>query len=134
MQAFATAFAKIETTLEYNAEWDNGTGYFDNAVRMVELAAGERARSTDLSGRNIIMVGTPFGTAVAFERFSPRTVDGVEERSGVIVSNVPRIVRTMVQDGRMDENCFFNNFGMDSSNVGTNMKWIVEAGQKLQAA
>ncbi len=125
---FVRAFEKLSNEVEFKEGWKNGTGYFDGAVKDKVLEVGERARCTDPHGRRMILVGTPFGTAVAFERY----VDS-EDSSKVIVSNMPRAARMMVADGAMNENDIMNSFGMDSMNIGTNLQWIIDEGKKLSA-
>lgn len=89
-KTFASLFSKINNTIEFDKNWKNGTGYLDGAVYDVKLASGERAKTTDDLGRNVIFVGTELGTFVMFERYSHEQ-DGT--RSSVIVANAPRALR-----------------------------------------
>ena len=75
---------KIETRVDFNSGWDNGTDYYNGAVDGPDapvLAPGEMAKSSSIRGRNIILIGTRFGNVVIFQRY----YDNLE----VIVSNVP---------------------------------------------
>lgn len=72
---FDAAFDSIQTELQYNPAWANGTGYYDNAVSgddKVVVPAGEFAKSQAPmpNGRKLIFVGTVFGTIVVFARYT----------------------------------------------------------------
>jgi hypothetical protein len=110
---FTRVFNKIEMTVDFDAAWANNTGYYDNAVKLVKLAEGQRAKSTSDNGRRMILVGTAFGTCVAFERYTQNT-----DSSFVIVSNVPQPLNKIIRSGQMDEGVFMNMFGYDSMNIG----------------
>lgn len=108
--AFATAIAKDEdsmkaedvlfinagvaTPVPFNANWGNGTGYLNGAVNDMELnkryPAGTVLSSTCPGGRTILIVTTPVGNVVVFQRYSDRT--------DIIVSNIPEGVRMMFED------------------------------------
>lgn len=62
------AVAKNVTALEYNPEWENGTGYFDGLSRE-PLEHGKIYTSRDQHGRIIIAMATNQGNAVAFQRY-----------------------------------------------------------------
>lgn len=111
---FTRVFNKIEMTVDFDAAWANDTGYYDNAVTMVKLAEGQRAKTTSSNGRRMILVGTAFGTCVAFERFTPGTGSAF-----VITSNIPRQLNQIIRSGMMDECTFMNQFGYDKMNIGT---------------
>ena len=79
--------------LTYSPKWANGTGYFDHAVsgeHAPNLPEGARAACMGDDGRRIIIIGTAFGNAVVFERFT---------NGSVIVSNVPREVTKLLTGG-----------------------------------
>jgi len=82
-EIFKKCFDSIQNAVPFDHSWKNGTGYFDHATNMIELPAGELAKSTDDFGRRIILVGTRFGTVVVFDRYKNQS-DG-----GVYVSNIP---------------------------------------------
>jgi hypothetical protein len=93
---FEAAFDEIKDTLAYDRNWENGTGYFDPAVRKggpveVILPPGGMARSTDEKGRKIIFIGTIFGTLAIFQRHS--------KNNGVYVSNRSRELDAQKVDG-----------------------------------
>lgn len=75
---FNQTFDRVQTTLEFNPDWANGTGYLDHAAEGADapvLAAGEMAKSTDNFGRRMIIVGTPRGNLVVFRRYTKE--DGI---------------------------------------------------------
>ena len=83
---FSKHFDRIEKVLPYNSGWENGTGYCDFAVTGKEapiLSLGGEAKSSTLTGRDIIFIGTPFGNCVIFKRYTD---------SDVVVSNLPQQV------------------------------------------
>jgi hypothetical protein len=71
-ERFNTHFEQIEKTLEYNAKWENGTGYFNNLVTDKDLQStleiGALARCTDAHGRKMIIMQTGLGLLVIFAR------------------------------------------------------------------
>lgn len=107
---FTEIFNHIETEIPFSAEWLNGTGYFDGAVRAVKLRKGHRAKSTAADGRRLVMVGTSVGTCVAFERYSPGTGSRF-----VIVTNLPSEARVLVPSGSLDIDQFAELFGSNYS-------------------
>lgn len=75
---FNQTFDRVQTTLEFNPNWANGTGYLDHAAEGPDapvLAAGEMAKSTDNFGRRVIIIGTPAGNLVVFRRYTKE--DGI---------------------------------------------------------
>ena len=109
MQAstFTNVFNEITNVIPYNTEWENGTGYFDNAVYSVALNPGERAKSTSTVGRRIVFIGTRFGTCVFFERYLAEA----GSNNIRVVSNVPERIVGLVTDGIMstEDFCKFSN-------------------------
>jgi len=67
---FDAKFDSIQNVILLNKNWVNQTGYFDYAVRLIELKEGEEAKSADQWGRKLIFIGTAFGTTVVFQRFT----------------------------------------------------------------
>lgn len=113
-QAFVKAFDSIETTIEFNAQWTNGTGYFDGAVDMVTLEPCQRAKAVcALSQRRIIFVGTDLGTVVVFERYTSGTGSAF-----VLVSNKPSALNAILPNGSIDIDTFSRNCGYNSMNIG----------------
>jgi hypothetical protein len=89
---FGALYDSLEdSVIEFNPAWKNGTGYFDGAVRAdFGLAPGKMARSyCPDSQRRIIVIGTPKGNMVMFERYSSSVID---RQSFVIVYNTNRTV------------------------------------------
>lgn len=120
-QVFLAAFDKIETTLEFDTTWSNGTGYFDGA-RDVDLEAGKRAKSIAPDGRRLILVGTDVGTCVAFERYSPDTGSAF-----VVVTNVPGPLGPLISSGSLEEVEFRKYFYSGILNIGTYVAGILKA-------
>lgn len=83
--AFETAYndRQIEgskrSRTEYNPAWKNGTDYFDGLVpdRSIECVCV----STDPKGRRLVIIPTPEGNVVFFDRSS--------SRNGVIICQAP---------------------------------------------
>lgn len=72
---FNEMFEFVKDELEFNAEWNNGTGYYNDACKgsdRVVLAPGAMAKCTSPmpNNRKMIFVGTPVGTVVVFERYT----------------------------------------------------------------
>lgn len=71
-ERFDAQFEKIEQTLEYNAKWENGTGYFNNLVTDKDLQStldiGALAKCVDPHGRKMIIMQTGLGLLVLFAR------------------------------------------------------------------
>lgn len=74
-------------TIEFNSNWANGTGYFDNAVKSKFaplLNFGEVRSCVSLNNRRLVIIGTNLlgdetENIVLFDRYS--------DRNGVIVQN-----------------------------------------------
>lgn len=80
---FIDWYNSIPSTIELRSDWDNGNGYFTNAVnktkdngRMyVRMYPGELRKCLHTSRRRMIFVGTELGTVVFFEAKSPGNHD-----------------------------------------------------------
>jgi hypothetical protein len=75
---FNATFDLVDTRIDFNPEWTNGTGYLDHAAEGSHapiLKAGEMVKSIDEFGRKIIIVGTPVGNLVVFRRYTKE--DGI---------------------------------------------------------
>lgn len=75
-QSFNVAYDNVPE-ITFNPKWNNGTGYFDGAVDYDDapvLAVGEVVRSVtpEPNNRKILIVGTPVGNVVAFQRYTNR--------------------------------------------------------------
>ncbi len=98
---FSTAFVSdLIETIAFNPAWKNETGYLDHAAQSQNapvVPAGKTVKSTDDSGRKILIVGTEFGNFVMFQRY---TGD-----DSVVVSNANIKVRqeSNVANGAMSE-------------------------------
>lgn len=117
---FVELYDSIDHKLTFDPAWKNGTGYFDPLTRMdLGLKAGEMATSVDEHGRRMIIVGTPLGNVVAFERYVPGD-------AGVVVHNAPAVLNTLLRGSSLSEETFvryFNQF----TNIGMIVKMITEA-------
>lgn len=91
-----SVLAKIERFVPFDPKWNNGTGYFDHLVKEdLELEDGEVVRFVDNMMRNGIIIGSPLGNLVIFERRA-RKLDKVQPHDTVIVvTNLPRELRWM---------------------------------------
>lgn len=86
--------AEIERFVPFDPKWNNGTGYFDHLVKEdLELEDGEVVRFVDNMMRNGIIIGSPLGNLVIFERRA-RKLDKVQPHDTVfVVTNLPRELR-----------------------------------------
>lgn len=67
---FYEAYRKARP-IAFNPKWANTTGYFDYAVEgpdAPEVEIGKPARARDQHGRHILLIGTPVGNVVVFQR------------------------------------------------------------------
>lgn len=78
---FSAAFNAAEK-VEFNAQYHNGTGYFDRMTK-IEVPAGEVRACLSDDNRRIVLLGTIVGTIAVFDRYS----DQSEEVNPVFVYN-----------------------------------------------
>lgn len=133
---FQAMFEKLQTTIPFNTEWENGTGYFNNAVfgQDIALAPGEMAKSIDTTNRKIVMVGTRFGNVVLFERYS-------EGKNDVITSNVPSEVSDLFLNSSLGsktseeviELLLGQTYSSIPKNIGIKIEEMFSAWERLQA-
>lgn len=83
---FTAAYDRISTEVVFNPSWKNGTGYLDNAVHDLQIT--EICKTVDNANRKVVIIPTPVGNVVLFERFT----DGDR---GIIVSNAPRAIEKL---------------------------------------
>lgn len=126
---FNDAFKAILATSEplgFEDGWRNGTGYFDNAIK-VKLEPGEMKVSYDPIVRRMLFIGTRFGTIVVFDRF-PDQVDG-----GVYVCNKPRnaIIEMVTGGSALGESEMLNLCG-GWGNLKDNIGFKIEQGLSEQ--
>lgn len=90
-ETLVQAFDNINNIVEYKAEWENGTGYLDNAVFDTTINFDENgyAKSVTAKGRKVVLVKTKFGNAVVFERYT-------DPDSSIVVSNLPRKITSLL--------------------------------------
>jgi hypothetical protein len=77
---FSSVFKQVDK-VKYDPSWENGTGYLDNAVKY-ELQPGKIVATTDNMKRDIILIGTRWGTVAIFYRY--------ENNNRTIVKNYPK--------------------------------------------
>lgn len=124
---FNATFNDITTEVEYSPTWDNGTGYFDHAVRAdLNLEEGDIVKAVSANDRRIIIVGTAFGNAVFFERYSSEG----DVRSNTIVSNVPYQLNKLSPSGSLTENQLSMLIGTHN-NIGKTIKDLASDLAKL---
>lgn len=91
-EMFNKAFDKINTRIAFSTSWKNGTGYLDGLVDAnVGLRPGECATLVDDYKRRVLLIGSPVGNIVVFERYAPTDA----ARSEVIVGNYPSEITDM---------------------------------------
>jgi len=109
---FATAFATISKEIEYNAAWENGTGYLDHicsGAAAPALKPAEIVKTIDPNGRRIIVIGTRFGNVAVFDRYAPRAGN-----SSTFVTNAPegkKIFKFLLSGSAVGEHEMINLLG-----------------------
>jgi hypothetical protein len=101
-KCFDAWYNRIDTLLDFDPRWKNGTGYFNGAMT-VGLANGNMAKATGDCGRRLIMIGTEHGTAVFFERYT------IGHGPFVVVHNTASQFREEVPNGSLSVEQF-NDF------------------------
>jgi hypothetical protein len=139
---FDNKFNSITNVVEFNNEWNNGTGYFDASVQLigdgepeiaVVLESGEMAKCISPNDRKMIFVGTPLGTCVVFQRYSGS--------SEVLVTNQTRSLRKagFIENGALSYDALKRIIGgryFDEPNIGATIarvKWCLDAAKPLTA-
>jgi hypothetical protein len=108
-QEYFTAVFNAESTreVEFNAEWNNGTGYFDALVNEAfpDMKVGTIAKTVTPVGndRRILIVKTCFGNVVIFDRYSDNALKGDD---ATFTYNCPREVEKLarISGSRLNEN------------------------------
>ncbi len=89
---FSKAYdAETTKPVEFQSEWNNGTGYFDALVHAnLDLLPGELARAWtgDVNRRRVVIMATVFGNVVVFDRFT----DNPAQPNPVFTFNAPSIL------------------------------------------
>ena len=99
VQLFNEVFSKVTTEVEYDAAWENGTGYLNYAVcgrSAPILSEGMIAKTVDPAGRKILIVGTRLGNVVLFERYVNLSAEDM-----VYVVNAPSELKDFICSGRV---------------------------------
>ena len=133
---FQAMFEKLQTTIPFNTEWENGTGYFNDLVfcDTVKLENGQMAKSMDGCNRKIVVVGTRFGNVVLFERYSGRSNE-------VITSNVPPEITDLFLNSSLGsktseeviELLLGQTYSSIPKNIGIKIEEMFSAWERLQA-
>lgn len=121
-------------TIPFNKDWSNGTGYFDNAVAGIHapvIPAGEIVKSVTPGNRKILIVGTPIGNMVVFQRYDNGQHD-------VYVYNTTTVIEHSgwFEGTRMDERQMviaIGEYGDGMDNIGRTIKRLGEACKRAQA-
>lgn len=131
-EVFKTKLDLIDTIVEYNPKWENGTGYLDHAVigdLAPRLVAGQEAKSFSPEGRSIILIGTHFGNVVVFKRNQSPT-------SKIYVGNYPNEIKrfyvgssvgTSLDSESMTLLLGIDGAGCSWNNVGAKIAELAEA-------
>lgn len=128
---FQKVFSNTEIeTIPFNPKWSNGTGYFDHAVEGDEapvLAPGRIVKSATPGGRKILIVGTPIGNVVIFQRY--------DDRDDIYVMNTTTLIMHLgwFESGRLDirqMSIALGDYGDCLDNVGFKIKQINDACKK----
>ena len=68
---FNNLFDNISNVIEFKNEFNNGTGYFNPAVKMIaDIGAERTAKFTTPSGRKAVVIGTNKGNVIIFQRYN----------------------------------------------------------------
>lgn len=130
--AFRVA-VKDAPEIGYNSAWENGTGYFDQAVfgeHAPVLESGQVVKTTDQHGRLIGMVGTAVGNVVVFDRFSSPT-------NQVVTFNGPTVLMRMMgfTGGTLSVDKIDTIFGAGGNcNIGEGLDALVTSAEKHKRA
>jgi hypothetical protein len=90
-EEFQAAF-ELAKEIEYSPQWENGTGYFDYAVRgstAPRLEPGQMAKCMSNNNRRMVFVGTHIGNVVIFDRYA-------HGEDGIFVANMPRVLEQLL--------------------------------------
>lgn len=115
---FEEAYANVRQ-VPFQKEWKHGS--YMNGACQYQLEPGfvvcSKAPAPD--NRRMLLIGTRCGTAVIFERFSPRY-----DENFVLVSNAPAAVRFILPSGSIDEQVFCNviNSHKPTENMGSRLE------------
>jgi hypothetical protein len=141
-QIIASVFAQASIqAIAYNTAWENGTGYFDKAVKgqvAPVLEIGQMVKSESTGGRKIVMVGTQLGNVVVFERYT-------DVESDVVVGNMPRCIEQIAEaHGALSADKIAYLLGLlvgkdmvysfDGSNIGHFVSNLLKFAKKLEQA
>lgn len=109
-------------TIEILESDRNTTGYFDGLVtRNLRQPVGTILRAISNGTRRLLIVVTPVGNVVLFERY-------VAGEHGALVTNLPNSLRAIIQSGRVDQNTVNMITGgayMPSYNIGYSLQSVI---------
>jgi hypothetical protein len=121
--------------IQFNPAWNNGTGYFDFAVKgefAPVLKAGQLVKAVAHDGRKIIIIGTPLGSVAVFQRYIPSTTTTMP-----IVYNTTSAVGSarLIPHGAMTHDTAVMVLGDESvvmpDNIGFMLERIIEASKNI---
>lgn len=126
---FSSAYVAIDTVLEYNTSWENGTGYLDHVVEgkhAPKLVAGAITKTMAPDGRRIIVIGTRFGNVAVFDRYIKQ-----DATRGVFVTNSPEesIFKVMLSGssvGELEMITLLGSWGDLDDNLGNKIEKIAK--------
>lgn len=121
VQEFSEAF-ELAAEIPFRPEWANGTGYFDRAVRgsaAPHLEPGQLARCVSPENRRLLLIGTPIGNIVVFDRYTAN-------EGGIFVANMPRAVEhLLLQSNSIDDDGMVRLLGViPSDNIGFRLRTL----------
>lgn len=132
---FAEIYEGVKETVPFNPKWANGTGYYDHAVKGEEAPALQpgdivKTMSEGDNRRRIVIIGTPMGNLVMFDRYT----DGAR---GIVVKNAPEDLCKLV--GGLSSNLSEDTIdhlvggmwnagnGFKNNNIGVRLKQTLDA-------
>lgn len=123
-QEFSDAYGRAEE-IQYCPEWANGTGYYDHAVRgshAPHLLPGQLVRAYSTNNRRLLLIGTPIGNVIIFDRYSGG-------QDNIFVANMPREVEhLLLQSNSISDDGMVRLLGViPSDNIGYRLKTLSSA-------
>lgn len=120
-RAFFRAWQQIEKTIEFQPEWANELGYYDNAVGAIQLEPGCMAKTYDNQNRRMIFVGTRFGTIIVNDFLSGQEEGGYYIKALPAVLTVRLLLSSQDLNGEQME-MILGNFGVMGKNIGVKIE------------
>jgi len=128
---FTALFQRLEVAIDFDADWKNGTGYFDHAVDCF-VAEGQVVKTIcPTTARRIILIGTVLGTVVVFERYSPDL-----QQPFILTWHAPKALRPFIGEPALTAEklelivCTYH----PQENISRYVNALVDAGVKARIA